>query len=151
VAAAVVVRSSTLPSGTQRELQDVVRARLAEHKVPHRVLLVERLPRNDAGKVLKRELCQQFATAPVAPAKEPRNHTAAVLLSIWAGVLEVPEVGVDDDFFALGGHSLAAAQIVARLRDAFGVDLPVAAVFEAPTVAELARRVEEAARGAPAG
>ncbi len=77
----------------------------------------------------------------------PRTATEAVVVSVWQAVLGVPAVGVDDDFFALGGHSLAAAQIAARLRDAFGVDLPVAAVFEHPTVAELALVVDRAATG----
>lgn len=75
------------------------------------------------------------------------------MASVWAAVLEVPEVGPDDDFFffALGGHSLAAAQIAARLADALGVDLGPAAVFESPTVAELARAVDGAGGPAAAG
>ena len=64
------------------------------------------------------------------------------MASVWEVVLGVAGVGADDDFFALGGHSLATAQIAARLQDAFHVELPVAAVFEHPTVAELARAVE---------
>jgi len=148
VAAAVVVRSAT----TERELQDVVRARLAEHKVPHRVVLVDRLPRNASGKVRKADV--RALVAAEGPATEfaaARNQTEAVVSSVWEAVLALPHVGVHDDFFALGGHSLAAAQIAARLQDAFGVDVPVAAVFESPTVAELARVVQEAATGAPAG
>jgi acyl-CoA synthetase (AMP-forming)/AMP-acid ligase II/acyl carrier protein len=140
VAAAVVVRSAT----TERELQDVVRARLAEHKVPHRVLVVDRLPRNPSGKVVKAEVralvlaaaAAQHATRP-GPA---RDGTERIVASIWEAVLAVP-VGIHDDFFALGGQSLAAAQVAARIRDAFGVDLAVTAVFEHPTVAELARFV----------
>ena len=148
VAAAVVVCSAT----TERELQDVVRARLAEHKVPHRVVLVDRLPRNASGKVRKADV--RALVAAEGPATEfaaARNQTEAVVSSVWEAVLALPHVGVHDDFFALGGHSLAAAQIAARLQDAFGVDVPVAAVFESPTVAELARVVQEAATGAPAG
>jgi acyl carrier protein len=139
VAAAVVVRSPT----TARELQDVVRSELAEHKVPHRVVFVDRLPRTASGKVRKAELRERFgatvaATGEDGAGAEPRDPTEAMVLSIWESVLAVPHVGVHDDFFALGGHSLAAAQIAARVRDAFGVDVPVAAVFESPTVAELA-------------
>ena len=139
VAAAVVVRSPT----TERELQDVVRSRLAEHKVPHRVVLLDRLPRNPSGKVVKAEVRALLAAgAPVAAGfVAARNKTESVVVSIWEAVLGVARVGVDDDFFALGGHSLAAAQIAARLRDAFGVEVPVAAVFESPTPAELARVV----------
>ncbi|MGI8807426.1 MAG: AMP-binding protein [Acidimicrobiales bacterium] len=139
VAAAVVVRSPT----TGRELQDVVRARLAEHKVPHRIALVDRLPRNPSGKVVKAEVRELLATT--APATTgfagARDATESVVVSVWEAVLGVSQVGIHDDFFALGGQSLAAAQIAARLGDALGVDVPVAAVFEAPTPAELARVV----------
>ncbi|MFN2607592.1 MAG: AMP-binding protein [Acidimicrobiales bacterium] len=141
VAAAVVVRSPT----TERELQDAVRARLAEHQVPHRVVVVDHLPRNPSGKVVKDEVRQRLAAAVAAQAPEgARDETEAAVSSIWAAVLDRPEVGVHDDFFALGGHSLAAAQIAARVHDAFGVDLDVAAVFDAPTVAELAAAVKGA-------
>ena len=138
VAAAVVVRSPT----SERELQDVVRARLAEHHVPHRIVLVDRLPRNPSGKVVKAEVRALVAAAtPAATSGAARNRTEAVVVSVWEAVLGLPQVGVDDDFFALGGHSLAAAQIAARLGEALGVDVPVAAVFEAPTPAELAARI----------
>ncbi|HET9444206.1 MAG TPA: non-ribosomal peptide synthetase [Acidimicrobiales bacterium] len=153
VAAAVVVRAAV----TERELQDVVRARLAEHKVPHRLALVDELPRNASGKVVKAELRRRFAAAGPA-AGEPGAHrppgdpTEAVVASVWEAVLGLPRVGVDDDFFVLGGYSLAAAQIAARLADAFGVEVGVAAVFEAPTVGELAGVVRRAvAAGTPAG
>ena len=139
VAAAVVVRSPT----SERELQDIVRARLAEHKVPHRVLLVDRLPRNPSGKVLKDELRDRFAAPVPAAPDSARDDTEAVVLSVWEAVLGAPAAGVHDDFFAAGGHSLAAAQIAARLQDAFGVEVPVTAVFESPTVAELAGVVRQ--------
>jgi acyl-CoA synthetase (AMP-forming)/AMP-acid ligase II/acyl carrier protein len=147
VAAAVVVRS---PTG-ERELQDVVRARLAEHKVPHRVVLVDHLPRNPSGKVVKAEVRALLAARIPAGTDVPADEIETVVRSVWEGVLSVPRVGIHDDFFALGGHSLAAAQIAARLRDAFGIDLAVAAVFECPTVAELAGAVRAALSGAAAG
>ena len=148
VAAAVVVRAPT----TVRELQDAVRARLAEHKVPHRVVLVDRLPRNPSGKVRKGDVRALVAAAvPPAERAAPSDEAESVVASVWEAVLGVPHVGVHDDFFALGGHSLAAAQIAARLGDAFGVDVPVVAVFESPTVAQLARAVRAVATGTSAG
>jgi len=140
VAAAVVARSPV----DARELQAFVRGRLGEHKVPRHVRIVDGLPRDDAGKVRKRELRERFATAP-APAATvaPRSNLERAVAAIWKEVLGVQAVGVEDDFFALGGHSLAATQVGARLRDAFGVELPVTAVFDWPTVAELAAAVDE--------
>lgn len=140
VAAAVVARAAV----DVRELQAFVRGRLGEHKVPRQIQFVDRLPRDDAGKVRKRELRERFATAPAPTATTaPRSDTERAVATIWQEVLGVQALGVADDFFALGGQSLAATQVAARLRDAFDVDLAVTAVFERPTVAELATAVEE--------
>nr|MBA3747567.1 AMP-binding protein [Solirubrobacterales bacterium] len=137
VAAAVVTREPT----TARELQAFVRTLLAEHKVPRRIHFVDSLPRDDAGKVRKRELRERFAALPAPGAASPRSDLEAAVVAVWRDVLGLATVGVHDDFFALGGHSLAATQVGARLRDAFDVELPVTAVFEWPTVAELAAAV----------
>ena len=69
---------------------------------------------------------------------EPRSESEAALVEIWQDVLGIEGIGVTDEFSALGGHSLLATQIVARVRRQFGVDLPLRALFETPTVAALA-------------
>jgi len=141
VAAAVAVRAPT----EARELQAFVRERLGEHKVPRRMFFVEGLPRNQSGKVVKRELRERFAEQPAASAPTPpRSDLEAAVAAAWQDVLGLADVGVHDDFFELGGHSLAAAQVVARLQDAFDVELSPTAVFERPTVAELATTVSDA-------
>jgi len=132
------------------DLRSFVRERLGEHKVPRHVLFVDELPRNASGKVLKRELRERFAEQPVEAPVAPRSDLEAAVVAVWREVLELPDLGVHDDFFELGGHSLAAARITARLRDAFDLDLPATAVFEHPTVAELAAAVAEAGAEAPA-
>jgi amino acid adenylation domain-containing protein/non-ribosomal peptide synthase protein (TIGR01720 family) len=73
----------------------------------------------------------------------PTTETEARIAEVWQGMLEIDEVGVHDDFFALGGHSLYATQIISRVRDQFDVELSLQAIFEHPTVAGLATRVEE--------
>lgn len=141
VAAAVVVSSAVEP----RELQSFVRRRLAEHKVPHRVAIMDRLPHTASGKVRKRDLLGPLAPAPAGdPAAAPgagTSPTEEALAAIWAEVLGVEDVGPHDDFFDLGGQSLAAAGILARVQEAFGVDLAVSVLFDHPTVAELAAAI----------
>jgi acyl-CoA synthetase (AMP-forming)/AMP-acid ligase II/acyl carrier protein len=144
VAAAVVARRPVEVG----ELQAFVRARLGEHKVPHRVAFVAELPRTPSGKVRKVELREQFATVPSGVVfVAPRTPVEAAVVAIWEEVLGRDGIGVDDDFFELGGHSLAATQIVARLEDKFSITLPVAAVFDWPTPAALSDQVDKVLGG----
>ena len=146
VAAAVVAG----PATTERELQEHVRRRLAEHKVPRRVVLVDKLPRNASGKVLKDELRERFGnSASTGPHVAPQGRLEVLVAEVYAEVLALPRVGADDDFFALGGHSLAATQIAARLSDALRTHVDVGTVFEAPTVRELARSIDHPPDGTP--
>jgi acyl-CoA synthetase (AMP-forming)/AMP-acid ligase II/acyl carrier protein len=143
VAAAVVV-AVPVSAG---ELQALVRSRLGEHKVPHHVSFVHELPRNQSGKVRKLELRERFAADPhLATYVAATDPVAATIVAIWETVLGRDGIGVDDDFFDLGGHSLAAAQIVARIHDELDVTIPVSAIFDAPTPGALASAVRPALR-----
>jgi surfactin family lipopeptide synthetase A len=73
----------------------------------------------------------------------PRSPVEETIAEIWAEVLRVEKVGIHDNFFELGGHSLLATQVMSRLREGLLLDLSVRVLFEAPTVAELASRVEQ--------
>jgi acyl carrier protein len=74
----------------------------------------------------------------------PRNAIEQALADMWQTLLGIDEVGVEDNFFRLGGHSLLATQLTSRVRDTFQVALPVRSLFEAPTVAALAKRIVQA-------
>ncbi|MDQ6605270.1 MAG: AMP-binding protein [Actinomycetota bacterium] len=147
VAAAVVVKAETEP----RALQAAVRDRLGEHKVPHRVVFLDSLPRTASGKVIKRDLRERFSAPPEAgPPAVPGSDVEAAVLAVWQEVLGRAEIGLRENFFDLGGHSLAAAQVASRLRDRFGVELTPITVFDHPTVAELAIALSAASIGAGA-
>ncbi|HYO12971.1 MAG TPA: amino acid adenylation domain-containing protein, partial [Thermoanaerobaculia bacterium] len=133
------------------ELREHLRRTLPEHMVPAAFVILPALPLTPNGKVDRRAL-----PAPEIEAERgyvaPRTPVEELLAGLWAELLGVARVGVEDRFFELGGHSLLATRMVSRLRGLFGVELPLRVLFENPTVAALARRVEEARReeGAPA-
>ncbi|HEX2203959.1 MAG TPA: condensation domain-containing protein, partial [Longimicrobium sp.] len=130
------------PALTGVALRAFAAANLPEYMIPSVFVLLPALPLGNTGKVDRRAL--------PAPPPEPGGYLAprtpdeGVIAAIWAEALGVDRVGVDDDFFALGGQSLLATQVVSRLRDAFGVEVPLRRLFEAPTVAALARSVARA-------
>jgi hypothetical protein len=137
-------------TATAEELQTYLRRTLPEHMVPAAVVRLSELPLTANGKVDRRALPAPDGLDGSAPEfVPPRNPVEELLAAIWSELLRRERVGVHDNFFALGGHSLLATQVVSRVRRALEVDLPVRALFEAPTVAGLAERVAAAGRAEP--
>ncbi|MBZ4377478.1 non-ribosomal peptide synthetase, partial [Corallococcus sp. AS-1-6] len=127
-------------------LKASLRHRLPEYMVPGAVVVLEALPLNSNGKVDREALPEPEAPASTHTYEAPRTEAEAKLAAIWAEVLRVPRVGVKDDFFALGGHSLLVTQVVSRIRTEIGVELPLRALFETPTLEALAQRMGTASR-----
>ncbi|HZH14797.1 MAG TPA: condensation domain-containing protein, partial [Archangium sp.] len=125
-------------------LRSFLQQRLPEYMVPSAFVSLSALPLSSNGKVDKRPLPLPEAPSSADTYIAPRTPTEERLASLWAQVLRVERVGLHDDFFALGGHSLLATQLISRVRASFGIELPVRAFFEAPTVWSLAARIDAA-------
>jgi amino acid adenylation domain-containing protein/non-ribosomal peptide synthase protein (TIGR01720 family) len=129
------------------DLRTSLKDRLPDYMVPTAWAVLDRLPRLPNGKIDRAalpvaELAQTTGRVGAAPA----SGTEELLASLWAGLLDAEAIGRDDNFFELGGHSLLATRLISRLRDAFSLELPLRTIFEAPTLAGLARLVDEAMR-----
>ncbi|QRN94792.1 non-ribosomal peptide synthase/polyketide synthase [Archangium violaceum] len=147
VAYVVAHEGHTLDSGT---LRSFLQQRLPEYMLPSAFVALAALPLTANAKVDRKALPAPEASLAVEGAHyvAPRTPTEEKLAAVWAEVLRVPRVGATDSFFELGGHSLLATQVTSRIRAALGVELPLRALFAAPTLEALARRIDEAARGA---
>jgi acyl-CoA synthetase (AMP-forming)/AMP-acid ligase II/acyl carrier protein len=149
VAAAVIRHEHALID--ESEIIEHVRERMGPKRVPRKVYFVDRLPRTESGKIRRSELPrllgfdQMGATAPnpsAAHAAAPMSALEAALAGLWSSVLQVSNIGVNDDFFLLGGDSLRGARLLASVKAVFGVDLPTELLFrDAATVASMARAI----------
>ncbi len=125
------------------DLRRYLKERLPEYMVPSAFVVMESLPVRSSGKIDPKDLPAPDRTAGQQHYVGPRTEIEKMLSTIWAEVLNIPHVGVHDSFFEMGGHSLPATRVMSRIRTVFEVELPLRALFEAPTVAGLAQRIEQ--------
>ena len=141
--AAYIVPDQTR-SPTAQQLREYLKQKLPEHMVPSAFVFLDALPLTPNGKVDRKGLPAPDFQPLERDFVAPRNPAEKVLADIWSELLHLKRVGVHDNFFELGGHSLMATQMISRVRNAFGAELPMLAVFETPTVEKLAERLTQA-------
>lgn len=149
--AAVVVQQSGgekrlaafVVASASADVASFLRQRLPEYMVPALIEISDALPLTATGKIDRLALERRVIDAiPVERFIAPRTPLEEKLASIWREILGVERIGVEDNFFSLGGHSLTATQVVSRIRDVYRTDVPLRLLFESPTIAALAAAVE---------
>ncbi|BAY46081.1 amino acid adenylation domain-containing protein [Scytonema sp. HK-05] len=141
---AYVVVTEHIPPSLS-ELRRFLKEQLPDYMVPTAFVLLDTLPLTPNGKIDRRALPAPDTSDFISDNNfvAPRNSTEEVLAALWAQVLGLERVGIHDNFFELGGHSLLATQVISRIRQAFGVEIPIQLLFETPTIADLATAITQ--------
>lgn len=128
------------------ELNDFLRTRFPVHMIPAGYVMLDRLPSTPHGKLDRPALAAIPASIMRSDGEliSPRSSTEQKLAGIWAEILDVEQIGASSNFFDVGGHSLLAGRVLARVANVFGVSLPIRTIFEASTIEALARLIDEA-------
>src|SRR5579883_1014783 len=131
-------------TNNQIELRSFLQQRLPEYMVPAAFVFLDALPLNANGKIDRRAVPVPDSSSFIHSNSfvAPRTPIEKVLTSIWEQVLGLEQIGINDNFFALGGHSLLATRVISRVHEVLQVELSLPSLFEAPSVAGLARRIE---------
>ncbi|MCG8603939.1 AMP-binding protein [bacterium] len=135
VAACVVLRENVQVS--PQDIQDHARARLADYKVPSQIIIVDKIPKGPTGKLQRIGLHEKLADLMKTKHEMPANSTEDKLRHIWTKVLGVQQPGVTENFFALGGDSLLAVELLLKIEKTFKRSFPVEIIFQAPTIRQL--------------
>jgi acyl carrier protein len=147
VAAAVVLRDGR--SVSERQIREFVSARVAYFKVPRKVVFLSALPMGPTGKLQRIGLADRLGISfderreSKADYVAPNTPVEEIIADVWSDIMKSDPPGINDDFLDAGGDSTLAAQIIARVRDTLGVNVTLLSFFDSPTVAGLARVVEQ--------
>ncbi|MEP7242924.1 MAG: amino acid adenylation domain-containing protein [Gammaproteobacteria bacterium] len=143
VAYAVVAPEAGAAKPTADTLREYLKEALPEHMVPSAFVILERLPLTPSGKLDRRALpAPEHRDYASQQYEAPQGEIEAVLAGVWQRLLHVERVGRNDNFFELGGHSLLATRVASRVRELLRTDVPVKAVFDAPTLKKLSAFIE---------
>ncbi len=159
VAAAIVLRPES--TATESDLREFAAARLAHFKVPAKILLLDQIPKGPTGKVqriglaarlgLVAETAKPRQARPPRPYVAPRNEIERAVAELWQEILKLEAISVDERFLDLGGDSILAGRITARLCALYAIELPMPVLFATPTIAAIAEVIEQKSAAPPAG
>jgi acyl carrier protein len=137
LAAYLIMNGPTMPPAS--DLRDFLARTLPDYMLPSAFVRIESLPLTPNGKVNRKGLpAPDHVAAPEAVRIAPRDMVERALAEMWQTLLTVPEVGIRDNFFEMGGHSLLAVQLLAEVEKTFGKRLPLITLFEGPTIEKVA-------------
>ena len=145
IGAAIVLNNKN--PATERDIREFAADRLADFKVPRRIVILDEIPKGPTGKLQRIGLAKTLGIGAQEEGEEktvrppfvaPRNAAEETLARVWAQLLNIDQVGIHDEFFALGGDSILAARLFARIEKEFGKALPLSTLFDAPAVEQLA-------------
>jgi acetyltransferase-like isoleucine patch superfamily enzyme/acyl carrier protein len=137
------------PTLAPQALRTFLQEELPSYMIPTLFIMLDTLPLNPSGKIDRQALPLPTPSRPALAiaSRPPQTLTEATLVEIWAAVLGVDEVSVEDNLFALGGHSLTAVRLAVEISNRLSIQLPVAAFFQYPTIREFGRYLEACQRG----
>jgi acyl carrier protein len=123
-------------------LREYLKRRLPEYMIPSAIVPLGKLPLTDNGKIDRKALPSPEWRPEIVEYVAPRTAMEELLADIWKQVFHAERIGMNDNFFELGGHSILATILISRIRKEFGIEVPLKALFEAPTLQEFAERIQ---------
>ncbi|MGB0521648.1 MAG: amino acid adenylation domain-containing protein [Flammeovirgaceae bacterium] len=132
------------PAYDANKVLAAMKQQLPHYMIPSALIELEEIPRTPNGKVDKKALPEPDYHTNQPSYLAPRNETEKILVTIWESLLQVKEIGVEQDFFALGGHSLLVSRFIAAIRKQLNIEVPMKALFDFPTIAQFAQYIAEA-------